>query len=382
MTDQWFLDLDGVRSGPYQTSEVMGLIADGEVFPHHRISSSLKDSSWQTILDWRLEQARQIQSKRTPQQSTPSTPKNVDSVTPEIQVMPSTASSPVSAAPDEESRPPPIPTFTPEQDDFLKEIESMEREIAATEASGPKRDPMAEMFDILQNTRQKREAKQIQSAQQASEEEKVSQKKSFSVGRLASICILVSLLGLALGQWYQLSSAPPPSTAKDSKVEAKKDANIEPNTEIVDRSNEKITIRAVVDKKPEPTPTKSVVVRSRSAPPPPPAVQPPLPDPMEEPRGEKKSLDKDLDELRDLKKELQELKALKEELKNAPLSDEFNEGDLGPYPDNAGGSFGGTNGGSADPTGGSANPATGPDGIEPPAPGRPKSSPFQEEYQY
>jgi hypothetical protein len=96
----------------------------------------------------------------------------------------------------------------------------------------------------------------------------------------------------------------------------------------------------------------------------------------DETRGEKKAVDKDLEELRDLKKELQELKALKEELKNTPLNDEFNEGDLGPYPDNAGGSFGGTNGSSA-------YPSVSPEGAETPGnSGRPKASPNQEEYRY
>ena len=58
MTEQWFLDLDGVRSGPYQTPEVMSLIAEGEVLPHHRISTELKGEEWITILDWRLDQAK------------------------------------------------------------------------------------------------------------------------------------------------------------------------------------------------------------------------------------------------------------------------------------------------------------------------------------
>ncbi len=382
MTDQWFLDLDGVRSGPYQTNEVMGLIADGEVFPHHRISTSLKDSNWQTILDWRLEQARQSQSKRvSPQQPLSPEPPSSEKPIPSPQNPPPSPEpvappkSQIVESPDD-SLPPPLVTFAPSQEEFLKEIESMEREMAETSTSGSKRDPMAEMFDILQNTRQKREAKQLQSAQQASEEEKLNAKKPLSVTRLVAICILVSLLGLALGQWYQLANTPAPTAAKNEKGETQSDSALPPKTEVVDRSTEKMTIRAVVDKKPEPTPTKPVTVKTRSAPTAPPApVLPSSEEPAEEPLAEKKTVDKDLEELRDLKKELQELKALKEELKNAPLSDEFNEGDLGPYPDNAGGSFGGTNGGAAYPP-----PPM--DGSGGPAADRPKSSPSQEDIQY
>ncbi|NDG84797.1 MAG: DUF4339 domain-containing protein, partial [Proteobacteria bacterium] len=66
MTDQWFLDLDGTRSGPYQTNEILSLIAEGEVLPHHRIARGLKDPNWKTILDWRLEHARQAPAAPSP----------------------------------------------------------------------------------------------------------------------------------------------------------------------------------------------------------------------------------------------------------------------------------------------------------------------------
>jgi hypothetical protein len=398
MTDQWFLDLDGVRSGPYQTSEVMGLIADGEVFPHHRIARSLKDTQWQTILDWRLEQARQIQAKRNSPQSSkiqePAqkpeaksleasvvSPNEFDSDSKTLAIEPLKPKPP--APEQDDSLPPPIPTFAPGQDDFLKEIESMEKAMAEMPSDGPKRDPMAEMFDILQNTKQKREAKQLQSAQLASEEEKQERKKQFNVNRLVVICILACFFGLTIGQVVQFlwPSSPntPSTTAKDSKTEPKAESKPESRTEVVDRSNDKMTIRAVVEKKPEPTPTKPVVVRTKPSAAPvalPPAEVPESEESADETRGEKKAVDKDLEELRDLKKELQELKALKEELKNTPLNDEFNEGDLGPYPDNAGGSFGGTNGSSA-------YPSVSPEGAETPGnSGRPKASPNQEEYRY
>jgi hypothetical protein len=425
MVEQWFLDLDGVRSGPYQTSEVMGLIADGEVFPHHRISISLKDSPWQTILEWRLEQARQVQSKRTSPQNAQAAPQA--RVAPPVPIA-STAPAPAASAPkvekanefendsktlrlervktqeealeeaqkkasnppspEDDSLPPPIPTFSAGQDDFLREVASLEKTRAESyEPGSGKRDPMAEMFDILQSTRQKREARQLLSAQLASEEEKLSQKKPFSVKKLGILVVSVTIIGFFIGQLGQLIFPPAPPVAKDAKPKEDAAPKSPVKTEVLDRSNDKMTIRAVVEKKPEPTPTKPVVVRTRTPAPtvaPPPASESSDPrDAQDGSRREKKVADKDLEELRDLKKELQELKALKEELKNAPLNDDFSDGDLGPYPDNSGRSFGGSSGGYGGANGTSPSPNPGPDGMEYPAnSGRPKGTPPQEEYRY
>jgi len=377
MTEQWFLDLDGVRSGPYQTNEVLGLVADGEVLPHHRIARSLKDSNWQTILDWRLEHARQIQAKRNPQAPTSPAPTSQaqSTPTPTSQVKEADPADPIPADP---FSPPPIPTFSPGQSEFLKEVESLEKTMAEIPADGTKRDPMAEMFEILQNTKQKREAKQLQSAQQASLDAKLDMDKPQNLTRLIAICVAVSLVGLVLGQWFQGSSPPPSKTSTEVKPESKS----ETKSEVVDRSTDKMTIRAVVDKKPEPTPTRAVVVHTKPTPHAVPAQ--PIKETEPEAPSERKNADKDLEELRDLKKELQELKALKEQLKEAPLSDEFSEGDLGPYPDNAGGSFGGSTGNPNYPNNGSGNyPAVGPDGAEiPGGSNRPGMSPAPGDIRY
>ncbi|NDD93035.1 hypothetical protein EBZ37_13250 [bacterium] len=243
---------------------------------------------------------------------------------------------------------------------------------------GVRRDPMAEMFDLIQNTKQKREAKQLLSAQQASMDALDASKKSPGITRLVAICVAVSIFGLILGQWFQwfssepVASPPPPkSAAKTEPVETK----AESKSETIDRSTEKMTIRSVVEKKPEVTHSKPATIHSKA------------PSPAESKReteAEKESTeeasspkkgDKDLEELRDLKKELQELKALKEELKNAPLNDEFGEGDLAPYPDNAGGSFGGSTGNYGNPQN-YPNPGYNPNsGENPQNPGQPGLSP-------
>ena len=198
----------------------------------------------------------------------------------------------------------------------------MERTLSKLPDEPVKRDPMAEMFDILQNTRQKREAKQIQSAQaqaHAHPPREIPSDKVFISRKFIAFCIGLALIGLGLGQLVQNIAPPAPKTATAPKAEAK--ASVK--TEVVDRSNEKMTIRAVVEKKNEPAPTpvqvKPAIPVARSG-------SHPASSATKDPdsASERKS-EKEIEELRDLKKELQELKALKEQLKDAPLSEEFGD---------------------------------------------------------
>jgi hypothetical protein len=234
-----------------------------------------------------------------------------------------------------------MPTFSTAQAEFLKEVENLEKTLADQIPPGEKRDAMAEMFDILQNTKQKREAKQIQSALIASKESAPGKPaQNQSIGKLIAICIAVSLIGLALGQWFQASNTASHSpNANPSKSQEKLTSEVKASvkTEVVDRSTDKMTIRAVVEKKPEVAPPQ----RSISTPPKGPIHSSATPPPAkeEESSSAKKPSDREVEELQDLKKELQELKALKEQLKDAPLNDDFNDGDFVPY-DNSGGSFG------------------------------------------
>jgi hypothetical protein len=294
MADFWFLDLDGVRSGPYQTNEIMSLIAEGEVLPHHRISAGLKDKPWKSILEWRLEQARSPSSSVRPPEPPPSIapPKAQEAV---IEVMP----------------------------DLLLP----ERTLSEPSIETGKGDPMAEMFDVLQHNKTKREARQTQIAQHLATESAIQKPESkSSIWKLLLICVFVAIIGLALGQWFKQNVEPPAKSEKTAKpVENAKTP--EPATEVIDRSNGKMTIRAVVDKKPEPTPMKPAKGPSRPAIPTQGTKEPEYTPPVE-----KKAPDRELEELKDLKKELQELKSLKEQLKEVPLNDDFSDNDLGAPP--------------------------------------------------
>jgi hypothetical protein len=378
MMQQWFLDLDGVRSGPYQTPEVLNLIAEGEVLPHHRIAQGLKDQSWINILDWRLDQARQQNVKAEVKESPP-TPEKFSSpiyspdyleipmetkpvekksdLPPPSGVMPP----PLMATPSSNfpyaqpsSPPPQQPIMHPPQREIpltettTKKAEKNENlfipaereptpssavvppDTSATAASSPTkppRDPMAEMFDMLQNTKQKREAKSQQQAQQnhqaATSSAANGGSKSASpraagsnknLGKTLAIGAAITIVGFALGQIFQSAGPPAHSPAKTEEQKASPSpsavtAASTPTPDTTDRSTDKMIIRNKLAAPPAQTLIKVTT------------------------NGQTKTLDhkpteKELEELKDLKKELQELKALKDELKSNPNGNEENEVDV------------------------------------------------------
>ncbi len=286
MSEHWFLDLDGVRSGPYQTSEVMSLVAEGEILPHHQIATDLKSQKWMTILEWRLNQNRNAEPKKE------FIPEKV-SETPKTQ--------------------PIVPPVEPIESIQLEEKEELQKFVKEVRTPPPiaskpksKRDPMAEMFDILQNTKQKREVKSQQSHAQAHSQsqaapknhvpnivEKIPATKS-NLGKTIFIGLIITIFGFALGQLFQQKKSSDSLTADTQNIS--KTVTTTPSTPApvstpeqmgtVDRSTEKMTIRAQVPVQAAATPS-------------------PTPEHT-----------KDIQELRDLKKELLELKALKEEMHN------------------------------------------------------------------
>ena len=309
MTEAWFLDLDGVKSGPYQTREIFSLIAEGEILPHHRISIGLKNESWSSILDWRFEQAKKTphaekQSEEVSEISEPieSQPTSFIESSPIIE--PETITTPPSSPPQLEKKLPKIEIET-----VREEEESTPLPQGSLNDSGfnKKRDPTAEMFDILQNSRLKREAKSQQQTLAQSNSDRIQHTQTTQKRNTIFALISIVILGYGLGQYFQPTETPqaqapvtptvppPPSSASINKPETK---NEEPSTQIVDRSNDKMVIRSKVDKS-----------LSNSAP------------PNEESEAENETkatesdMGKDLQDLKDLKKELQELKALKDELK-------------------------------------------------------------------
>jgi hypothetical protein len=378
MIEQWFLDLDGVRSGPYQTPEVMSLIAEGEVLPHHRISTSLREQRWITILDWRLDQAKiskhvpssPFSTSRSevstveglqeapvekqevsPVQNTNVTPAPVPTPAapnpPTPQPETPTASAPNANVPTESPRapssseanvpivppqnlatpplnkkPPPLTREEKEEDEVPEAFEQLRSELAnptgkpgALPLSKPqgKRDPMAEMFDMLQNTKQKKEAKQNQTTSSGISIEQDNgdapkKKSGFGIGQTLAIGLGITLVGFALGQLFQQSAPPPVETAATAKAKptpasaANTPAPAEP-TEVIDRSTDKMTIRGVV-KKEEVAPSGAPAVKANT---------------RNSRLGSEiaPQTEKELEELRNLKKELQELKALKSNNNNA-----------------------------------------------------------------
>ena len=331
MAEQWFLDLDGVKSGPYHTPEVMSLVAEGEVLPHHRISTALRDAAWITVLDWRLEQAKKTIEK------TPEVPKI------EIIAMDEVAENPVET----KAVPPPIFKAPPEwiQEIPITEIPNLKPTPSSTHtslpptaatkatqasvtvptaktiaretphpsetATPPKRDPMAEMFDMLQESKQKKEAKNLKSAQQEALNSAPKEiKSSGTLGKTIFIGAGIVLIGFLLGQIFQQAAPPPQPTKETSKTEAKAsptatpDASKEVRTEVIDRSTDKMTIRAIVERTPTPIPHRAEIR--------------PINAPGLGQAPEKKMNDREMEELKDLKKELQELKAMKDDLKNNP----------------------------------------------------------------
>ncbi len=326
MTEQWFLDLDGVRSGPYQTPEVLSLIAEGEVLPHHRISRALKDSSWVTILDWRLEQARHTPTPEPRRAPPPPAPE----VSPLEFKLPEPEPAPLPPP-----KPPlepvlePTPEPTPDTLERTVKLEPMTPETVPEPApipsdpGRPKRDPTAELFDIIQTSKQKREVRQQHQAQiQAESGRNQNPPQESGLIKVLLIGAGLALIGFSVGQLFQ-QSAPPAETktARETPAPPSASASASPtpseSVQVIDRSNEKMTIKAVVAGTPKPA-LKSGAKTSQN-------TQAP---PKEEPREN----ERELQELKDLKKELQELKAMKDQMRDNTAVEDFDEEARGAYP--------------------------------------------------
>ena len=334
--EQWFLDLDGVRSGPYQTPEILSLIAEGEVMPHHRISTSLKDQNWISILDWRLDQAKKINPY---QQAAEVSEQNHFEQRPLDEVEEFIAHAveqhppalpPV--GPVRHETPPPstvenkLPSFLTEPDlEPLPESSEVENskvapvppahELSASHSIPPettpkKGDPTAEMFDLIQTTKHKREAKSQVIAKQTSivqEKAGSKSKKSTTKGwsKTLGMGLVIIAAGFALGQLFQQNSGVPEKSATVTTTPSATPAAVvagspsKGESEVVDRSTDKMVIRGRDEHK------EAQMKDSAKTP-------------------TKTPTEKELQELKDLKKELQELKALKDELKNNPGEAPYN----------------------------------------------------------
>lgn len=168
------------------------------------------------------------------------------------------------------------------------------------------------MYDILQTNKQKREVRQQHQAQAESTREQA--RTPSGEGSWLKVVLVgagLALIGFSLGQLFQ-QSAPPLDQKGDQKSDQKvartsptpklipSPSPVAETTQVVDRSNPKMTIKAVVPKKPE-------SFRESSA-------------PKETPQN-----DREMQELKDLKKELQELKAMKDQLRDPGDLEDFED---------------------------------------------------------
>jgi hypothetical protein len=310
MKDQWFLDLDGVKSGPYQTNEVLSLISDGEVLPHHLIGTSLKAKEWKTILDWKLALSASRPASPTAPNATEIKQKSVSS---------------------QPAKNPEITNPTPDLSSAAPIEAVSEKKEVTTDPSNPmiksdsvvnpetNQDAMAEMFDTIHHTKLKREQKSQQEHAAAQPILEPDSPIASSTGKFILVSIGITVLGFVLGQMFQKQTGSNPATSATTTSPAVNTTSTSAATapasgselQVLDRSNDRITIRSQMPMNPPPpAPAPGASMRPEFA-------------PMERPGEAMRAPEKDSQMMEELKKELSELKALKEEIRNNEYSDEL-----------------------------------------------------------
>jgi hypothetical protein len=307
MGEQWFLDLDGVRSGPYDDEEIVALLKEGELLPHHKISYSIDEPEWQTMIEWRLKKAFRdaaIQSSNT-------------TSIPRARTVEIRDTNPQSPRPPETKEPPPTfeenitsPSITPipPPSSPLDEIEEEAEEIAHTfiariprevvEAEPETEDGLprksrdaavGQLLDLYQNIRGKRqETKQALENSVASIGNSPKEPKS-SLLRPLLLVLSLGALGYGVGRLWNGSETEADLAVNEpvaSATPAPTPEQSEPRT--VERKTEKFTIRAVTNQ------PKFIV----------PDPPPPKPTPKVDFTAEQ------LNELKQLRNEVEELRAL------------------------------------------------------------------------
>lgn len=321
MTQTWFLDLDGIKSGPYQTHEVHRLMTEGSVMPHHRITENLKSNRWMSLLEWKLEQSKKIETEST-QSSKPEVQ--------EIILQNSRTDSPHQGPP----TPPYIeiksdvpPSITPTRM-TVPHVSTAHPQSPSTPPSTvikpldqPTRDATSEMLALLQSTKHKRERQATQdvptplhtSTHTPLTTNSTTQNHSSSI-RMVVLGILIALAGVALGQWLRPNSTAPVVTQDTSKPDTPKPDTPKEDSkaaENIPTKNETRTLKTALGK---------IMIQSKSKP----------VDPHDAtPRGN--LTHEESNEANDVRKELRELRRLKEELKNS--RDEQNTGHTEEFPE-------------------------------------------------
>lgn len=298
MAQTWFLDLDGIKSGPYQNHEVLNLVTEGEVMPHHKIAPNLKTGPWISILEWRLEQSKKEEAAVT----RPHLPE-VSEVKIDESLIPGSSTSAT----------PPVPPYM-EVPSTNKETQEQKEKLKAYQPhplDKPSKDPTAEMFALLQSTKQKRE-KQATEAEVLRTQEISSHasRPTNSNFKNIGIALIIILAGIALGQWFQGSNETP-SEASKTQTSASSIAVTSPSNQNAEAESPSGDVRTLK------TDLGKITIQSKSRP----------SNDIQKPTHSESLAPEEMKEIGELKKELQELKKLKEELKNSRDNDlEYDDG--------------------------------------------------------
>jgi hypothetical protein len=315
----WYLDLDGIKSGPYEPQEILSLLAEGEVLPHHQISTQLKDEPWISLLEWRLKQANLIHTQTNGME-----PEVIEAPEPTSEPWPfeKTAVRAIQPPPmnltqsDAQTKPPePITEVTNPQINLANH-----QPMSGTDRPVKKRDPVAEMYDMLQTTKQKREAKSLVQAKEAELNQKKDKEFQYKGAKKASVFTprllgtlgLITLVGFILGQWMQKANGPSNDTGthQASSTPAQPSATAAPSvvsvTNIPDSTSNN-GMQSPLSPGTEERRVGKVTIRSKTS------NSPTTNDPQSAETAE---------EIAQLKKDLEEIKNLRDEIKRGRTDEE------------------------------------------------------------
>lgn len=263
MGEQWFLDLDGVRSGPYDDEEIVALLKEGELLPHHKISYSVDQPEWQTMIEWRLKKA--FRDAAIQSSNTTTTPKvrNIEIRDQEAQTTTPPRAPMMEEITDVKARPPVEPLHEIEQEaqamahTFIARIprtvveQSQPRpELTENQPSKSRDAAVGQLLDLYQNIRGKRqETKQALESSVAAVGKQTPPEKT-SILKPALLILGLGALGYGAGRLWNGSSAP--TTGEDpvvttSGTSAATPTPSGPESRTVEHKSDKFTIRAVTN---------------------------------------------------------------------------------------------------------------------------------------
>ncbi len=319
-TERWYLDLDGVRSGPYESTEIEALFTAGELLAQHKISESISNPKWLSIVEWRLlktfqeahhapKQEKKIANEEpvpelkieftTPIVEEPvvlAKPLQPEEVTGQIKIELAEPVQPIAETKEYEAAPkveiikePVAPTPTleitapaaapanvttppPFSERKIEAKPSADTPTVSAATASPTAsagaDPTAELFELFQSSKQKREknVNQAAASQQAQFNTSFAEKKPMEWKKpsaWAGLVLGLALLGYGIGSAFKPNKSTdtkPAESASASSTKTEKPKEeipvintasnpppaAAPNEQVVDRSNKQFTIRSKV----------------------------------------------------------------------------------------------------------------------------------------